>query len=169
MSVTSSAVSWVGHRFSCLCLFIRPTCFFCNVPGCLAQEGSEAPPRRSELHCCDARTVTSIKVVSRSKSGRSVLFRRNYHQLCLGLSANVLRCSTCPVAIPNRVAAVNASVSREGPYINVVQRDISIHNCPFPEQDSKLDASLPTLLLVPSSNSNPSFLFILSVALLAWR
>jgi hypothetical protein len=70
-----------------------------------------------------------------------------------------------PVAIPNRVA----SVSREGPYINVVQRDKSILNCPFPEQDSKLDASLLTLLPVLSSHSNSSSLFILSVALLAWR
>ena len=75
-----------------------------------------------------------------------------------------------PVAIPNRVAAVNASVSGEGPYINAAQPDIDPQpHCPFPEQDSQLDASLLTLLPVLSSHYIPIFFYILSVALLAWR
>jgi hypothetical protein len=74
-----------------------------------------------------------------------------------------------PVTIPNRVAAVNASVSREGPYINVVQRDISIFIVLSRSRTPQLDASSLTLLLVLSSHSIPSFLYILSVALLAWR
>src|SRR6266567_2660969 len=35
-------------------------------------------------------------------------------------------------------------ITRVGPHINVVQRDLSILSCPSPEQDSKLDAHSPS-------------------------
>src|SRR5216684_1168745 len=52
--------------------------------------------------------------------------------------------------------------------INVVQRNLSVFNCPFTERDSKLDTFFHTRLARPIL-FHSQISFILSVALLAWR